>query len=91
MGGAAAVAGAPGPTIGGALTAALSWRAVLLVNLMNLALLRRRRNYLGATLSQFIAGTAEMGLALLFPLLLILNLEMSPALAGLALIPRRFR
>jgi MFS family permease len=32
MGGAAAIAGALGPTIGGALTAALSWRAVLLVN-----------------------------------------------------------
>jgi len=170
MGGAAAVAGALGPTIGGALTAALSWRAVLLVNLplavlavagtlravppdaaadqrprmdvagtilltvalvglvfglsqsqawgwaspgvlvpliisvcavaaflraeraaatplMDLPLLRRHPNYLGATLSQFIAGMAEMGLALLFPLLLILNLQMSPALAGLALIP----
>src|SRR3954447_880266 len=33
MGGAAAVAGALGPTIGGLLTSALSWRAVLLVNL----------------------------------------------------------
>jgi EmrB/QacA subfamily drug resistance transporter len=170
MGGAAAIAGAFGPTIGGGLTAALSWRAVLLVNvplavlavagtlravpsdpvtaerphvdlkgttlltvalvglvfglsqsqawgwgspgvlgplvisvaatvvflrierdspnpLMDLRLLRRHRNYLGAVASQFIAGTAEMGLALLFPLLLILNLGMSPALAGLALIP----
>jgi EmrB/QacA subfamily drug resistance transporter len=170
MGGAAAIAGALGPTIGGALTAALSWRAVLLVNiplavlavagtlravppdaaadqrphmdiagtilltvalvglvfglsqsqawgwaspgvlvpliisvcagaafvpaeraaaspLMSLPLLRRHPNYLGATASQLIAGTAEMGLALLFPLLLILNLQMSPALAGLALIP----
>src|SRR6202012_4165787 len=55
--------------------------------LMDLRLLRRHRNYLGAVASQFIAGTAEMGLALLFPLLLILNLGMSPALAGLALIP----
>ena len=170
MGGAAAVAAALGPTIGGALTAAFSWRAVLLVNvplaavavagtlhavppdraaedrpridlagtilltmalvglvfglsqsqawgwaspgvlvpliisvcagagfviaeraapspLMSLPLLWRHPNYLGATVSQFIAGMAEMGLALLFPLLLILNLEMSPALAGLALIP----
>jgi EmrB/QacA subfamily drug resistance transporter len=168
--GAAGVAGALGPTIGGTLTAALSWRAVLLVNcplavlaiagtlhavppdravnqrsrlevagpvlftialvslvfglsqsqawgwaspgvvvpliisvcagtaflraerraaspLMNLPLLRRHPNYLGATVSQFVVGTAEMGLALLFPLLLILNLRMSPALAGLALIP----
>ena len=32
MGGIAAVAGALGPTIGGLLTSALSWRAVLLVN-----------------------------------------------------------
>jgi EmrB/QacA subfamily drug resistance transporter len=170
MGGAAAIAGAFGPTIGGGLTAALSWRAVLLVNvplavlavagtlravpadpvaterphvdlkgtvlltvalvglvfglsqsqawgwgspgvlvplvvsvaatvtflrierdspnpLMDLRLLQRHPNYLGAVASQFIAGTAEMGLALLFPLLLILNLGMSPALAGLALIP----
>ena len=170
MGGVAGIAGAFGPTIGGGLTAALSWRAVLLVNLplavlaiagtlravprdaagkdrphmdvkgtalltialvgvvfglsqsqswgwaspgvigplivslaagavfvrvelaspsplMDLRLLRRHRNYLGATVSQFIAGMAEMGLALLFPLLLILNLELSPALAGLALIP----
>jgi EmrB/QacA subfamily drug resistance transporter len=170
MGGVAGIAGAFGPTIGGGLTAALSWRAVLLVNcplavlalagtlrsvppdatiknrphmdvrgtvlltvalvgvvfglsqsqtwgwaspgvlgpliisvlagavfvrvelgspnpLMDLRLLRRHRNYLGATVSQLIAGMAEMGLALLFPLLLILNLEMTPALAGLALIP----
>jgi EmrB/QacA subfamily drug resistance transporter len=55
--------------------------------LMSFALLGRHANYLGATLSQLIAGMAEMGLALLFPLLLILNLTMSPGLAGLALIP----
>ncbi len=170
MGGIAAVAGALGPTIGGVLTSAVSWRLVLLVNvpiavacvivtlsavpadqanterlaidylgalwlfvaivglvfglvetqnasilspevggalliaaiatalfvarerkaenpLMELSLLRRTPNYLGATLSQGLAGMAEMGLALLFPLLLILNLGMTPALAGLALIP----
>jgi EmrB/QacA subfamily drug resistance transporter len=169
MGGAAAVAGALGPTIGGALTA-LSWRLVLLVNvplavvcivatlasvpatderardshvdvfgavllclgivglvygltetqdhgfaslevlgalvvavvaavvfvwwehrtshpLMNLRLLRQTPNYLGSTLSQALAGLAEMGLGLLLPLLLILNLGMNPALAGLALMP----
>src|SRR5664279_2297681 len=39
------------------------------------------------TLSQGLAGMAEMGLGLIFPLILILNLEMDPALAGLALIP----
>ncbi len=170
MGGVSAVAGAFGLTIGGVLTAALSWRAVLLVNcplavltiagtlravapdppggsrphvdlrgaftlsvalvtlvfglsqsqawgwgspgvwlplvvsvvaaalfvaaepasaspLLQFALLGRHRNYLGATISQFIPGIAEMGLGLLFPLLLILNLKISPALAGLALIP----
>ena len=169
MGGAAAVAGALGPTIGGVLTSAFSWRAVLLVNvplaiaavmlalrhvaadaprterqhpdisgtlllctvlvglvfglsqsqqwgwstlavlgplaisalalvlfvirewhatlpLMNFELLRHH-NYLGASLSQLLAGMAEMGLGVIFPLLLIINLGMSPALAGLALIP----
>ncbi len=170
MGGFAGVAGALGPTIGGALTAAFSWRAVLLVNvplavfavlatvhsvpsdpakakrphvdvpgaalltvaivgvvfgltqsqvwgwtspaviisllasvgagvafvfverearspLMSFNLLARHSNYLAATASQFLAGMAEMGLALLFPLLLILNIGMSPGIAGLALIP----
>jgi EmrB/QacA subfamily drug resistance transporter len=170
MGGVAAIAGALGPTIGGLLTSAASWRLVLLVNvpiavvcvfvtlaavpddaradarprvdvlgavllcasivalvfgltetqedsfvtpavlgalalsvvatvgfilrerhaaapLMNLRLLRRTPNYLGATISQGLAGMAEMGLGLLFPLLLILNLGLTPAIAGLALIP----
>ena len=54
---------------------------------MSFELLARHSNYLGATISQFVAGMAEMGLALLFPLLLILNLGMPPELAGLALIP----
>lgn len=170
MGGAAAVAGALGPIIGGGLTSAFGWRAVLLVNvplaaiavivalralhrdrvaegsrsvdfvgtillsttiiglifglaqsqqwgwgslavigslvvsagalvlfivverrsrnpLVDFGLLRRHPNYLGATVSQAIGGMAEMGLGLLLPLLLILNLGMDPALAGLALIP----
>jgi EmrB/QacA subfamily drug resistance transporter len=170
LGGVAAIAGALGPTIGGALTGAFSWRAVLFVNvplavcavlatrrvvppdpaaeespqvdirgtalltvaiiglifgltqsqdwgwgspaviaalvlsvaaavafvrverrvanpLMSFPLLTRHRNYLAATASQLIAGMAEMGLGLLFPLILILNLKMSPELAGLALIP----
>ena len=54
---------------------------------MSLRLLREKRNYLGATLSQFMGGMAEMGLGLIFPLVLILNLQMDPALAGIALIP----
>lgn len=170
MGGAAAIAGALGPTIGGGLTSAFSWRAVLLVNvpiavatvilvrrrvppdpspdedrpavdiqgatwlsltlvglvfglsqsqqspfgsaivlaplavavvaaaafvlhersteapLVNFGLLRHR-NYLGASVSQLLSGMAELGLNVIFPLLLILNLGMDPALAGLALIP----
>lgn len=171
MGGAAAVFAALGPTIGGLLTTAFSWRAVLLINiplavtavalalkhvesdseamargdsrvdLLGTALLSmiligivfglsqsatwgwdspgvilplvasvfaavafvrherstesplvdfgllRERNYLGASLSQLLSGMAEIGLGVIFPLLLILNLTMSPALAGLALIP----
>jgi EmrB/QacA subfamily drug resistance transporter len=55
--------------------------------LMSLTMLRRRRNYLGATISQGLAGMAEMGLGVIFPLLLILNLGMNPALAGVALAP----
>jgi EmrB/QacA subfamily drug resistance transporter len=170
MGGVAAIAGALGPAIGGALTSALSWRLVLLVNvplaiicvvatlssvprsgrsvagihvdflgstllclaivglvfglsesqtesissglvvgplaaavlsaaafvwwerraedpLMDLGLLGRTRNYLGSTISQGLSGFVEMGLTLVLPLLLILNLGMSPIVAGLALIP----
>jgi EmrB/QacA subfamily drug resistance transporter len=170
MGGAAAVAAALGPTIGGLLTSAFDWRAVLLINvplavvavvmtrrhvvaddlaahdsqqidasgtallcltlvgivfglsqsqewgwsspaiiaaliiallaaacfvarerrasapLVDFALLRHR-NYLGASASQLLSGMAEIGLGVIFPPLLILNLTMSPALAGLALIP----
>jgi MFS family permease len=37
--------------------------------------------------SQALAGIVEMGLGLIFPLLLILDLGMSPFVAGLALIP----
>ena len=55
--------------------------------LMDIPLLRTHRNYLGATISQGVGGLAEMGLGVIFPLLLILNLGMDPALAGLALIP----
>lgn len=55
--------------------------------LMSFSLLRRHRNYLGATLSQGLAGVCEMGLGVILPLILILNLGMNPALAGLALIP----
>jgi len=63
------------------------WEHVAPQPLMNLRLLRTTPNYLGSTLSQALAGVAEMGLGLLLPLLLILNLGMNPALAGLALMP----
>ena len=55
--------------------------------LMDFGLLRRHPNYLGASISQGLAGMAEMGLGVLLPLVLILNLGMAPAKAGLALIP----
>jgi EmrB/QacA subfamily drug resistance transporter len=170
MGGAAAVFAALGPTLGGALTSAVSWRAVLLINVplaivaivlarrhvpggaqrdvrshhvdlpgtallsvsiaalvfglsqsqdwgwgspgvwlsLGVALLAglafvarerraqsplvsfgllRTRNYMGASVSQLLAGMVEIGLGVIFPPLLILNLEMSPVVAGLALIP----
>jgi MFS family permease len=54
---------------------------------MSLRLLKEKPNYLGATLSQGLAGMAEMGLGLIFPMVLILNLQMDPGLAGVALIP----
>ena len=55
--------------------------------LVNFGLLRRYPNYRGAVFSQAIGGMAEMGLGIIFPLLLILNLGMTPGLAGLALLP----
>jgi EmrB/QacA subfamily drug resistance transporter len=170
LGGAAAVAGALGPILGGGLTGAFGWRAVMLINfpiavlacvttliavprdpkrgerarvdilgasllcvalvgivfgvtqsqawgwtspgvmlplaaaasagvlfvlverktrvpLLDFQLLARHRNYAGATISQGLSGMVEMGLGIIFPLLLILNHGMSPTLAGLALLP----
>ena len=55
--------------------------------LMNLGVVRHTPNYLGATIAQALAGFVEIGLGLIFPLILILDLGMSPVLAGLALIP----
>ena len=54
--------------------------------LMDLHLLRANPNYLAATISQGLAGMAEMGLGLILPLVLVLNLQLDPALAGLALL-----
>lgn len=170
VGGAAAVAGACGPIIGGLLVGAFGWRAVMLVNvplavlsavvalwvvarderpserphvdlagaallcialvgsvfgvtqsqswgwtsagvlvpialsivaaiaffvlerrvrhpLVDFRLFRAHPNFAGATISQGLAGMLEMGLGIIFPLLLILNLGMDPAAAGLALLP----
>lgn len=55
--------------------------------IMDITLLKRYPNYRAATLSQGIGGMLEMGLGLLLPLYLILNLGMSPGQAGLALLP----
>ncbi|MBG0740124.1 MFS transporter [Paeniglutamicibacter antarcticus] len=87
MGGAAAVAGAAlcccrSPLIGPLVTAAAAG-----VGFFVIALLGQYPNYLGATVSQAVAGMAEMGLGIIFPLVLILNLTMDPVIAGLALIP----
>jgi len=81
------------PGVYGPLIAAVLAAAVFFVHerrarspLVDFSLLRRR-NYLGASLSQLLSGMAEIGLGVIFPLLLILNLEMTPAEAGIALIP----
>ncbi|HVV66768.1 MAG TPA: MFS transporter [Candidatus Saccharimonadales bacterium] len=55
--------------------------------LMSFGLLKRHPNYLGATVSQIIGGMAEMGMGILLPLFLILDLGMPPIVAGVALIP----
>lgn len=55
--------------------------------LMDLPLLRRSANYRAAVYSQALGGMAEMGLGLILPLILVLNLQLGPGLAGLAMIP----
>jgi EmrB/QacA subfamily drug resistance transporter len=55
--------------------------------LLDFRLLTKHRNYAGATISQGLGGMIEMGLGVIFPLLLILNHGMHPTLAGLALLP----
>lgn len=59
----------------------------LAVPLVDLNRLRRSPGYRTGVISQGIAGAAEMGLGVILPLLLVLNLQMSPGLAGLALLP----
>jgi EmrB/QacA subfamily drug resistance transporter len=55
--------------------------------LVDLSLLATSTNYRTAVISQSAAGAAEMGLGVILPLLLILNLGMPPGVAGLALLP----
>ena len=55
--------------------------------LVDLRLLASSPSYRTGVFSQGLAGAAEMGLGVILPLLLILNLQMSPGLAGLALLP----
>jgi EmrB/QacA subfamily drug resistance transporter len=54
--------------------------------LMNLSLFRHT-NYAAANISQFISGMVELGSAFLLPYFLLLVIGLSPAAAGLALIP----
>jgi EmrB/QacA subfamily drug resistance transporter len=54
--------------------------------LMQLALFRHA-NFTAANVSQFLAGMVELGSAFLLPYFLLLVLGLSPAAAGLALIP----
>ena len=78
-----------GPVVAGVIAGILFvWRENRATNpLMSFGLLRRHPNYLAASVSQGLAGMAEMGLGVIFPLILILNLDMPPAKAGLFLIP----
>lgn len=55
--------------------------------LVDLRLLRTAPSYRTGVISQSLGGAAEMGLGVILPLLLILNLRMDPGLAGLALLP----
>ncbi|HEX6310042.1 MAG TPA: MFS transporter [Acidimicrobiia bacterium] len=54
--------------------------------LMDLSLFRHA-NFAAANISQFIAGMVELGSAFLLPYFLLLVIGLSPAAAGLALIP----
>lgn len=47
----------------------------------------RHQNFLAANLSQFLAGMVELGLGFLTPFFLLLVVGVSPATAGIALIP----
>jgi EmrB/QacA subfamily drug resistance transporter len=78
-----------GPVVAGVIAGALFvWRERAAPEpLMSFSLLRTHPNYLAASLSQGLAGMAEMGLGIIFPLILILNLGMTPAEAGFAMIP----
>ena len=55
--------------------------------LMSFRLLQTHPGYLASTISQTITGMIAIGLAVIFPLILILNLDLTPATAGLALLP----
>ena len=47
----------------------------------------RHQNFLASNLSQFLAGMIELGLGFLTPFFLLLVVGVSPAAAGVALIP----
>jgi EmrB/QacA subfamily drug resistance transporter len=56
------------------------------VPLVRLGLLRHL-NFAAANISQTLAGMVELGMGFILPLYLLLVLELSPAVAGIALIP----
>lgn len=47
----------------------------------------RHKNFLASNISQMLAGAIELGLGFLLPFLLLLVIGVSPAVAGIALIP----
>ena len=71
----------PRPVIAGLLFVRRERRAADPV--MSFPLLRSHPNgHLSATISQLVAGMAEMGLSVIFPLILVLNLKMTPRQGG---------
>jgi EmrB/QacA subfamily drug resistance transporter len=77
------------PALTALATAALFVRreSVAAVPLVSFRLLQEHPGYLASTASQTLSGAVALGLGVILPLILILNLDMAPAKAGLALLP----
>jgi len=50
----------------------------------------RHKNFLASNISQFLAGSVELGMGFLLPFLMLLVIGVDPLVAGLALIPATF-